>query len=106
LSPVDALTTLLTTESLLLAVVGLAVTLGAPGGRRVPRLPVRATYLAGAAVVVLAAVGAGAGFAWAELFLPTFPQGSGDRVIACTLLLAIASEPILAALLALGMRAE
>jgi hypothetical protein len=106
LAPVDALTTLLTTESLLLVVVGFAITFAAPGQNRVPNLPISAKCLATIAVFVLAAVGAGAGIAWSELFLPKFPSDPSNQVIACSLLLAIAAEPILAALLALGMRAK
>src|SRR5438874_774820 len=93
LSAGDALGALLTTESLLLAVVGLAVTISSTTGR-IPKLPIPATMLAGGAVALLAAVGAGAGVAWSELYLSPFPSDWSNRVIAVALLTAVAAEPI------------
>lgn len=104
LGPVDALSTLLTTESLLLAVVGVAVTLATPGQVRNPRLPVRPGVLAGIAVGVLSLVGVGAVFAWGQIYLGGALRPLPDLVIAVALLVAIVAEPVLAVLLALGIR--
>ena len=102
--PIDALTILLTAESLLLAVVGLAVSFCAPGGKRVPNLPVPAPVIVWASVIILAIAGIGAGFAWSEIFIPHYPFDFAGFMIAGSIVVAIASEPILAFFLALGTK--
>lgn len=106
MSPVDALTILLTAESLLLAVVGIAVTFAITPGSRVRWLPVPLSVVAFGAVAVLALAGVGAGFAWAAIYLPHFPHPGQDRVIAIAILSTISMEPLLALALALGLKTE
>jgi hypothetical protein len=101
----DALTVLLTVESLLLAVLGLAVTLGTPNGRRVPDLPISAGWIAAVTVAAIAAAGVGSAVAWYQIFVrPGYPHGTPGQLIAWTLLVPIILEPGIAALLALGLR--
>jgi hypothetical protein len=100
----NALAVLLTTESLLFAAFALAVNLSAPTGR-VRGWAVPGPFLAGAAVVALAIVAAGAATAWHDIFLA---EGLGDDmsrvVIAISVVTAIIVQPILALLLAMGLR--
>jgi hypothetical protein len=102
----NALATLLTTESLLFAALGLAATFSAVGGRRLRKLPVSGGALGGSAVLVLAIVAVGAVAAWSKIFLCPFPRAMGDIVIAVALLLAIVAQPAIAVLLALGLRTQ
>jgi hypothetical protein len=101
----NALATLLTTESLLFAAFGVAANFATVGGRRVRRMPVSGEVLGGAAVLVLAVVAFGAGTAWVKIFSP-FPTAFYGVVIAIALLLAIVAQPVIAALLALGLRTQ
>ena len=106
MNPVDSLMTLLTVESLLLAVVSMAITMAAPGGPRVANFPIPAPVLAGSSVAVLALVATGSTAAWAQLYVGGSWRPFPDIVIAATLLVAILAEPLLALALALGMRTE
>lgn len=100
----NALTTLLTTESLLFAALGLAANLSSVGGPRIRKLPVSGEVLGGAAVLVLSLVAVGAVTAWSKIFLREFTNEWDDIVIAAALLLAIVAQPLLAVLLGLGLR--
>jgi hypothetical protein len=101
----DSLTLLLTVESLLLAVLGLAVTLGTPDGKRVRRLPVSAGWIAAVTVAAICLAGLGSMGAWYEIFVrPGYPRGTPGQLVAWALFLTILIEPALALLLALGMR--
>lgn len=102
----NALATLLTTESLLFAAFGVAANFSTVGGRRLRKLLVPGEVLGGAAVLVLALVALGAVTAWSKVFLPEFPNAFDDIVIAVALLLAIIAQPVLALLLALGLRTQ
>ncbi len=99
-----ALTALLTTESLLFAALNLAASLSTPGGRRIRRLPLPGRVIGGGAVGALILVAVGALAAWAELFLCDFPTALSGILIAVALLVAIVAQPVLAVLLALGLR--
>jgi len=100
----NALVTLLTTESLLFAALGLAANLSTPGGRRVRRLPVSGHLLGSCAVGAFIVVATGAAAAWLQIFLSDFPSAPSDIVIAVSLIVAIAIQPVLAVLLSLGLR--
>jgi hypothetical protein len=103
----NALATLLTTEGLLFAALGLAANLSEAGKRRLPKLPVPGAILGGAAVAVLAVVALGAVAAWTRIFVcEGFPGSFTGAVIAGTLLLAIVAQPVLATLLGLGLRKQ
>ena len=101
---VNALATLLTTEGLLFAALGLAANLSSVGDRRLRRLPVPGKVLGGAAIVVLAVVALGAVVAWGRIFLCDFPGSVDGAIIAAALLIAIVAQPVLATLLGLGLR--
>jgi len=100
----NALATLLTTESLLFAALALAANLSTPGGRRIRDLPVSGEALGAASVAVLALVAVGAVTAWGNIFLSPFPGRLDEIVICVSLLVAIVAQPVLATLLALGLR--
>lgn len=102
----QALSTCLAVEGFLLATVSLAATLGAPGRRRVAKLPISATAVALGAAGLCCLLGTGALASWLGLY------GEGDFLplrqlwIAVVLLLAVIIQPVLAVLLALGTRSE
>jgi hypothetical protein len=100
----NALAALLTTESLLFAAFGIAVNFSTVGQRRIRKLPVSAQTLGAGCVIVLAGVAFGASVAWGKIFLSPFPSAFYGVAIAIALLLAIVAQPIIAALLALGLR--
>lgn len=100
----SALGSLLTTETLLFAALGLAANLSAPGGRRVRRLPVRGELIGGVAVGALVVVALGAAAAWSEIFLSDLPSELSEILIAVALIVAIVVQPVLAILLGLGLR--
>src|SRR3954454_17299579 len=100
----NALASLLTTESLLFAALGLAANLSTPGGRRIRRLPVSAHLLGRGAVGAFIVIAAGAAAAWLQIFLSDFPSRPADVVIAVSLIVAIVIQPVLAVVLGLGLR--
>ncbi|HEX6392972.1 MAG TPA: hypothetical protein VFZ97_05990 [Acidimicrobiales bacterium] len=100
--PTDALVALLTVESLVFAVLGIAIALVIPTDRN------RDFFISKKWVLVvingvLAVVAVGAVFAWAELFGPDFPRQFAQRVVACVLILAITLQPAVAILLSSGV---
>jgi hypothetical protein len=99
----DALLSLLTVETLLFAALGIAASFAAGEGSRVRNMPVSGEVLGGAAVFVLALVALGAVMAWGNVFLP-FPHPADRIIIAGSLLLAIIAQPVIAVLLAVGLR--
>lgn len=105
MSATDALTLLLTAESLLLAAVALAVAVAVPS-RGVQRFLISPAWLAMAAVLALAVAGLGAGFAWGELYWGSFPKDWPNRVVSGSLLFTIVLEPLIAFFLAMGMWTE
>jgi hypothetical protein len=105
-SDVDALTALLTVESLLLAVLALAVTIGTPDGRRVRKQLLPAKVVGWATVALTSLLAAAGVCAWLKIFGPDFPRDLPGRAIACSLLIAIVGEPLLAAVLAVGLHTE
>lgn len=103
-TPATALAILLTTESLLFAAFTLAVNLSAPT-QRVRRWLIPGRALVGLAIAALAGVAVGSGTAWFEIFVVGgFPGDTSARIIAVALIGAIGVQPLLAFLLAMGLR--
>jgi hypothetical protein len=102
----DALSTLLTTESLLFAAFNLAVNLS-DSSSRVRGWLIPGGVLVGAAVTSLAVVAFGAGIAWNGLFLRNgLSDDWSQRFIALALIAAIGIQPLLAFFLAMGLRTQ
>lgn len=95
-SAVDAMTILLTVESLLLASLSIALVLFASSG-----LPVRATSAARALLisltVLIALVAIGAGVAWGNEFLDSWPSTLNQVIPIVCIAIGIASQPFIAA---------
>jgi hypothetical protein len=91
----NAVSTLLTTESLLFAVFAVTLSFGASAAARAPR-PRDARRLACAAAGVLTLFGSGAAVAWADLFLDDWPRRFADWFPVATLAIGIVAEPMFA----------
>lgn len=100
----QALTTLLSAEGFLLATVSLAVTLGAPGRKGVPNLPVRPPTIAMMAGCLSAVLALGALLAWLGLYSHGDLLPPRQLAIAALLLVAVVGQPVLAIILAMGAR--
>lgn len=99
----QALSTLLTVESFMLAVLGLIANLAAPGRTRVANLPIRPSQLA---LMVASGVGVlalGAVLCWAGIYVGGSWLPIREIIIASVLLTAVLFQPALAVLMALGM---
>lgn len=91
----NALTTLLTVESLLFAGVAAAASLSS--STTLPVSPhAAARVLALSVAAVLTAVAVGAGFAWSRLYLHDWPTRPDEVVPALSLALGIAFQPVVA----------
>lgn len=103
LSPNDALILLVTVESLLFAALAVSVTLAGPselGGPPFVRGPKFAWSITG----VLATVSIGALMSWLELYAGShWPCEFRATVTALAILIGIAAQPLLAALIARGI---
>lgn len=100
---VNALSTLLGTESLLFAAFSLAANMAnAPGRAR--QWVVSGRALAGSAVAGLAFVACGAVTAWAQIFTGGRFQGPATAIVAAAVFVAIVGQPVFALLIALGLR--
>lgn len=94
-SPANALTTLLTVESLLFAGAGAATSLSATTTHPIsPRLAAR--RLALGVSCALTAVALGAGVAWARVFLEVWPSRIDEQIPAICLVVGIAVQPVVA----------
>jgi hypothetical protein len=106
-SDTQALSTLLTLSSFLLAVLSAIAALSTPGRNRLAKLDVTPVRLAYLVTGLVATVSLGAGSAWSGIYI-----GGGELLpirevlIAAVLLAAILSQPILALLVARGLRTE
>jgi hypothetical protein len=103
LTKFGVLSLLLTTEGLLFAALTVGVSLSASStfGSRTVVAPALLGFIAAG---VLAAVGAAAALAWADLFLaPAWPSKLPGQVEAFVLLLAIVAQPLIALLAAVGV---
>ena len=97
LSPTDALILLVTVESLLFAALAVSVALAAPF--------VRGPWLAWTITVVLAVISLGALMCWLELYAgSSWPCGFRAALTAIAILVGIAAQPLIAALIARGIR--
>jgi hypothetical protein len=101
----NALSALLTVESLLFATLGVAVSFSEPG-KRVPDLPVQPRTLGLLACGFLSVVAFGALMAWWNIFLDPWPCGFRDTVIACSIGAAIVGQPVFAWAIARGMQSK
>ncbi len=100
----SALSTLLTTESLLFAAFGLTVNLLNPSNR-VRAWLIPGGVLAGAIVFAIFVVAFGAAVAWHDIFLAEGLATDGsERILAFSIAGAIVIQPLLAFLLAMGLR--
>ncbi|WP_459954624.1 hypothetical protein [Mycobacterium avium] len=102
----EALTTLLTVEAFLIAVLTLTATLVAPGQSRVPALPVSGFKLAMSAAIAVCVVAVGAVCAWAGMYVGGSLRPAREVAVAAILLLAVLFHPIFAVVLALGVRSK
>lgn len=100
LSDGQALAALLATESFLLAVLSLAITLGAPNSRRQRRLAIPASCLAWLAWGILTISAIGAAAAWSGMYLGGAWRSPHEIVFATCLAFAIGLQPVLAGLVA------
>jgi hypothetical protein len=91
----NALTTLLTVESLLFAGLAAATSLSSSSGLAVsPQSAAR--VLALGVALVLTAVAVGAGCAWARLFAHAWPSRLDEQIPLVCLLLGITAQPVVA----------
>jgi hypothetical protein len=103
LTKLGLLSLLLTTEGLLFAALTVGVSLSARA-KFAPPTVVPAPVLAFIAAGVIATVGAAAVLAWTDLFLGGhWPLGWNGRLEAIALLVAIAAQPLIALLIAVGI---
>ena len=103
-TPDDALSTLLTTESLLFAVFGLVVSLTSSIGRA-RKWILRPTVIGDIVVALIALVAFGAAVAWHDSYVAGgFPRDGSQRIMALTVVAAVVAQPILAFLLTVGLR--
>ena len=94
-SSANALTSLLTTESLLFAVFGLTVSLGgSPAARIDLASPSRALAVVAACVLTLLALGAAV--SWVDLFIGHWPGSFARWFPICTIALGIITQPMFA----------
>ena len=91
-------------ESLLFAVLGVALNLLAPTtwGRSLSKGTIFAVSLI--AVLAIAAVAAAAGMAWAQVFLDPWPQSWLRRLEACGIFVGIVAQPIFALFFAIASK--
>lgn len=106
MSDAEALGTLLAVESFMLAVLSLTATLSAPGRKRVSALPVRAEQLALGVAGVVVTLGLGASLAWGGLYFGGAWRPLREAAIAAILLIAILAQPVVAVLMAIGVRSR
>lgn len=105
ISDAEALTILLTAESLIFAVLSAAIAFAQPG-RRVSALPTSAFTLGLAAVTLLSIVALGALLAWVGVYGNHWPCSLRQDLIALTVATAIVGQPIFAGVIAKGLKVE
>ena len=99
----DALTILLTSETLVFAALAVVVSFALPS-TRVPNLPVSVPVLGFIAVAFVGVIGFGAFLAWWSTFVNHWPKHFQGEAIAVTIAVAVVGQPIFALLLALGLK--
>src|SRR5689334_18440999 len=100
----QALSTFLTLESFMLAVLSLTANLVAPGRARVAALPVSGFKLALSAAIAVGVLALGALCAWAGMYVGGSLRPLCEVAVAVVLLLAVLFQPLFAVALALGVR--
>jgi hypothetical protein len=100
----QALSTLLTIESFMLAVVSLIASLAAPGRSHVADLPVPGHHLAMSAAVGVCVLAGGAAAAWSGMYTGGSLRPWREVVIAVVLLAAALAQPVFAVMTARGVR--
>lgn len=101
----NALSALLTVESLLFATLSVAVSFSKPGNR-IPNLPVKPETLGHIAAAFISIIAFGALMAWWNIFVESWPCSFRGSVIALALGLAIVGQPLLAWAIARGLGAR
>jgi hypothetical protein len=105
ISDAEALTVLLTAESLILVVLSAAIAFSQPG-RRVSALPLSAFHLGLGAVGLLTIVAAGGLLAWIGVYANHWPCSMRQDFIAVAIMAAIVGQPVFAAVIAKGLKAK
>lgn len=100
----QALSTLLTVESFMLAVISLTATFSAPGRARLSGLPVSGVQLALGLAGTISFLAIGAVLCWAGMYVGGTWRPLREVIVAITLLVAIIVQPVVAFLMALGVR--
>lgn len=100
----QALATLLTVESFLLAVMSLTATLTAPGRSRVSALPIGGVPLAFGLAGTIGFLAVGAVMCWGGMYVGGAWRPPREGFIAVALLVAVVAQPVVAVLMALGVR--
>jgi hypothetical protein len=101
-TPTNALTTLLSVESFLFAVLNVAISASLPTATGL-RVIARPRVFAFAAVSLVGVVAVGAGAAWWSLFIHHWPDGIAQSIAVTVLGIAIVAEPVFIGLIARGV---
>lgn len=99
----DALTILVTVETLVFAALAVVVSFGLPSSR-LPKLPISIFKLGLLAVGFVTAIAFGAFMAWWSIFIGHWPTHFQPEATAAAIAAAIVGQPGFAALLACGLR--
>ncbi|MCZ9633414.1 hypothetical protein [Rhodococcus sp. BH5] len=102
----QALSTFLTVESFMLAVLSLTATIAAPGRRRVSALPVKPTQLAFGVAGVVTVLAVGAVLSWGGIYVGGSWRPVREVILAAILLFAVVAQPVIAGLMAIGLRSR
>lgn len=106
MSDAQALGTFLTVESFMLAVLSMTATLGAPGRSRVSALPLKPSQLANCVAGLVAVVALGAVLSWSGMYVGGSMRPLREAAIAAILFFAIIAQPVIASLMAIGVRSR
>lgn len=90
----------------MLAVLSLTATLSTPGRRRVSALPVKPTQLALGVAGVVVVLALGAVLCWGGIYVGGSWRPVREVFIAAILLCAVVAQPVIAVLMAIGVRSR
>jgi hypothetical protein len=96
---------LLTAESLVFAVLAVAIAFSVPGNR-IPNLRLPAWGIGYAAAAFVSIIAFGGAMAWWSLFVTAWPHGFRGSTIAVVLGITVVGQPLLAWMIAPGLRAK
>lgn len=88
----------------MLAVLGLTASLSSPGRGRVAALPVKPEQLAFGVAGVVGVLAIGAALSWGGIYVGGSLRPIREVVIAAIMLFAVLAQPVIAAVLALGLK--